>query len=175
VRNPDGDLLSSQLEYRRPAPELEPQIAEFFRHIHETGEAERFHPHPFTPEAARERCRYAGRDVYFVAVAGGNVLAYGMLRGWDEGYSVPSLGIAVHASARGLGLGRALMLYLHAEAARRGAERIRLKVYPDNATAVALYRSLGYVFADALEHGQLVGEKHLRQAQPGRRPQEDAR
>ncbi|HEX9398464.1 MAG TPA: GNAT family N-acetyltransferase [Anaeromyxobacter sp.] len=159
---PTRDLLATQLEYRRPAPDLERALADLFRHLHETGEDRRFHPHPFTPEAARERCAYAGADVYVVAVAAGRALGYGMLRGWDEGYEVPSLGIAVHADARGIGLGRAIMLYLHAEAARRGAPRIRLKVYPDNAAAVPLYRSLGYVFSESLEQEQLVGIKTLR-------------
>jgi ribosomal protein S18 acetylase RimI-like enzyme len=153
--------VPGQLEFRRVAPDLEQTLAEFFAHLRSTGEEARFHPHPFSPEDARERAAYTGRDVYCVAIADGVILAYGMLRGWDRGFVVPSLGIATHAAARGIGLGRALMLYLHAEARRRGAERIRLKVYPDNRVAVELYRSLGYVFADELEQAQLVGLKEL--------------
>jgi ribosomal protein S18 acetylase RimI-like enzyme len=152
---------ATQLELRAPAPDLARPLADFFAHLEVTGESRRFHPHPFTPEAAQARAGYRGADVYVVAVAGGVVLGYGMLRGWDEGYAIPSLGIAIHASARGIGLGRALMLYLHAEARRRGAARIRLKVYPDNGAAVALYRTLGYEFAEELEHGQLVGHLDL--------------
>lgn len=154
-------LPAGQLEFRRVAPDLEQPLAAFFTHLRSTGEEARFHPHPFTSEAARERAIYDGRDVYCVAIAGGVVLGYGMLRGWDQGFSVPSLGIATHAAARGIGLGRALMLYLHAEARRRGARSIRLKVYPDNRIAVELYRTLGYVFGAELEHGQLVGRKDL--------------
>jgi [ribosomal protein S18]-alanine N-acetyltransferase len=150
-----------QLEFRRPFPALESPLAAFFRHLHEGGEDRRFHPHPFTDEAARERCVYSGRDVYVAAWDGARVLGYGMLRGWDEGYAIPSLGIAVHAEARGIGLGRAVMLYLHAEARRREAPRIRLKVYPDNRNAVSLYRSLGYEYLPELEKGQLVGYKDL--------------
>ena len=150
-----------QLEFRRVGPDLERALADFFEHLRSTGEEARFHPHPFTPEAARERAVYAGRDVYCVATADGVVLAYGMLRGWDRGFAIPSLGIATHAAARGTGLGRALMLYLHAEARRRGARQIRLKVYPDNRAAVELYRTLGYVFAEEREQGQLVGLKDL--------------
>ncbi len=160
----NGDVPEGALEIRVPAAGLESALAAFFRHLELSGEAARFHPHPFTPEEAAARCRYEGRDYYCVALAAGEVLAYGMLRGWDAGYEVPSLGIAVHERARGLGLGRALMLVLHAEAARRGAPRVRLKVYPDNAAAVSLYRSLGYAFASELEAGQLVGLKELRRA-----------
>jgi ribosomal-protein-alanine N-acetyltransferase len=152
-------LSPGQLEFRRVARDVEQPLAAFFAHMRSTGEEARFHPHPFTSEAARERALYQGLDAYCVAIADGAVLGYGMLRGWDLGFAVPSLGIATHAHARGIGLGRALMLYLHAEARRRGAPRIRLKVYPDNRHAVELYRSLNYVFAAELEDGQLVGTK----------------
>jgi ribosomal protein S18 acetylase RimI-like enzyme len=89
------------------------------------------------------------------------MIAYGMLRGWDEGYDVPSLGIVVAPAFRGQGYGRSLMHFLHAAAKARGAPAIRLKVYPENSTAVALYQSLGYVFG-AKEGGQLVGLLDLR-------------
>lgn len=158
-----GDRLREQLELRRVGPELEAGLAELFSALVAAGDDRAFHPHPFTPESAAERARYAGLDVYGAAVVDGRVLGYGMLRGWDEGYAVPSLGIAIHPEARGLGLGRLLMEYLHCEARRRGAARIRLKVYPGNTAAVALYRSLGYEFQGE-ERGQLVGYKAL----PGR-------
>jgi len=158
--------LHEQLEFRRVGPGLEKPLADFFEHLRVTGEDGHFHPHPFTAGAAEERARYSGQDVYCVAVVGGRVLGYGMLRGWDEGYAVPSLGIAIHAEARGMGLGRALMLYLHAEARRRGAAKIRLKVYPENQAAVGLYRSLGYEYGSELEAGQLVGVKRLDGTKP---------
>jgi ribosomal-protein-alanine N-acetyltransferase len=153
--------VRGQLEFRSLSTELERSVVEFFAYLRATGEDRRFHPHPFTPEAARERCAYVGHDVYCVALVDDRVLGYGMLRGWDEGYDIPSLGIAIHADARGIGLGRAMMMYLHVEAKRRGAPRIRLKVYPDNQPAMALYRSLGYVFQPELVSGQLVGFKEL--------------
>jgi ribosomal protein S18 acetylase RimI-like enzyme len=88
-----------------------------------------------------------------------------MLRGWDEGFEIPSLGIAILPDARGTGLGTALMHYLHAEATRRGVPKVRLTVHEDNARAVALYRSLGYEF-DAPREGVLTGFKPLSQ-EPG--------
>jgi ribosomal protein S18 acetylase RimI-like enzyme len=149
---------AEQLEFVRLQPRFEQALVQFFAALVEGHDDWHFHPHPFTPEAASERVRYQGRDVYCVAVSGSRVLGYGMLRGWDEGYEVPSLGIAIHPDARGIGLGRAMMLYLHAEARRRGASRIRLKVHPENARAVDLYRSLGYEFG-VMDQGQLVGFK----------------
>jgi ribosomal protein S18 acetylase RimI-like enzyme len=83
-----------------------------------------------------------------------------MLRGWDEGFEVPYLGIAIHPGERGQGYGRVLMEYLHAAARERGAVRVMLKVYEDNEAAVRLYRSLGYCFGERSD-GQLVGVLEL--------------
>ncbi len=149
------------LELRRPTPDLADALAAFFERLAAASDGAHFHPHPLTRAEAERRCAYAGRDVYGVAVAEGTVLGYGMLRGWDEGFDVPSLGIAIDAAARGTGLGRLVMLWLHAEARRRGAPRIRLKVYPDNTAAVRLYESLGYVFEGALVDGQRLGFRSL--------------
>lgn len=154
------DVLHEQLEIRVVTPDLQPGLEHFFATLVASGDDRTFHPHPFTPDAAAVRARYRGLDVYCVAVVGRRVLGYGMLRGWDEGYSVPSLGIAIDPAARGLGLGRLVMTHLHCEARRRGAPRIRLKVYPDNVAAVTLYRSLGYEF-NVTEDDQLVGYKVL--------------
>jgi ribosomal protein S18 acetylase RimI-like enzyme len=107
-----------------------------------------FHPHPFTREHALTIAHYDGRDYYAGMLVGDEMVAYGMLRGWDEGYEIPSLGIAVSASHRGLGLGRGMMEHLHAVARDRGATTIRLKLYKTNTVAARLYRRMGYVLSD---------------------------
>ena len=134
---------------------LEP-LTRFFAEIQAHGDDQFFHPHPFTAEEAQRRADYQGADLYYVLLKGERILGYGMLRGWDEGYAIPSLGIIIAQQARGTGLGALLMQFLHAAARCQGAERIRLKVYPGNAAAVALYQKLGYRF-EAQESQQLVG------------------
>lgn len=143
------------LEFRRLAPDLLPGLTAFFESMIANKDDEFFHPHPFTAEKAVELCGYAGKDLYLVAVCADEVLAYGLLRGWDEGYAIPSLGIAVHPTARGTGLGMAFMRYLHAAAANRGAKSIRLKVYPHNTKAKSLYEKLGYIPAGETD-GQVL-------------------
>lgn len=119
-------------------------------------ETEFFYPHPFDDEAVEKNIRHVGRDLYYVLTDGEDVLGYGMLRGWDEGYLVPSLGIAIHPNARGIGLGKILMCFLHAAARLRGSKAIRLRVKRDNTRALTLYRDLGYVFQPE-EDQYLVG------------------
>jgi ribosomal-protein-alanine N-acetyltransferase len=131
-------------------------LADLFAALVAAGDGQLFHPHPLSASAAREVCGHrwvAGdspRDEYHVAVdpaaSTKAVVGYGLLRGWADGFAVPSLGIAVHPAHRGRGIARRLMTHLHAVAARRGAERVRLKVYRHNTAALRLYESLGYEF-----------------------------
>lgn len=109
-----------------------------------------FHPHPLTREEAARIASYHGRDIYLWTQH-----AYGFLRGWDEGFDVPSLGVAVASDQQGRGHGRRMMLALHEAARQRGANRIRLRVHPDNVRACRLYESLGYREAGT-ERGELV-------------------
>lgn len=144
------------LEFRRLSPEWAEPLAELFEALHRTGDARYFHPHPLNADTASALSQRHGRDLYYVLTEGKRVLAYGLLRGWDEGYDIPSLGIVVLPDVRGHGIGRLFMEFLHQAARRRGAKKIRLKVYPSNSQALTLYRTLGYRFESA-ENGQLVG------------------
>ena len=144
------------LEIRIVNPEWEQPLAEFFAAIRMSGE-QYFHPHPFTDESAKTLAQYSGRDLYYLLVDGNTVLAYGILRGWDQGFEVPSLGIAVRPEARGGKLGELMMHLLHNAARRNGARQVRLKVYSGNTAARNLYSKLGYTFDSVEEEGQLVG------------------
>lgn len=158
-RGPAG-AEPAPLEFCAVGPAWAEPLAELFTALVAAGDERRFHPHPLTAAGAAAVAAHAGRDLYYVAVEGAAVLAYGMLRGWDAGFAVPSLGIALHPDARGSGLARAFTEFLHAAARRRGANRVRLTVYDANAGAVALYRALGYVLEPA-DGGRLVGTLEL--------------
>lgn len=170
------------MPFSEPPLQIEPlsprwthALASLFTALDAAGDGRFFHPHPLTPDEAARLChRSNSADHYCLATTGDPLtpaLGYGLLRGWDEGYAVPSLGIAIHPAARGQGLSRVMMNHLHAEAARRGAARVRLKVYPQNTAALRLYESLGYHFADRSGE-QWVGTLDLSQqpskAQPMR-------
>ena len=150
-------MSETTIEVRRIGQEHEAALVEFFAVLRSRGVEKFFHPHPFTAEAARERAMYSGDDLYFGLFEGEWLLGYGMLRGWDEGYEVPSLGVAIHPDVQGEGLGRLLMDFLKHAARRRGAKRLRLRVAPDNRTAVELYSSLGYALSAEPSSPYLVG------------------
>lgn len=147
----------ANVEYRRVAPGDEEMLADLFRLI----DTPFFQPHPLTPETARGIANDDGHDIYSVLVRQGRAVAYGMLRGLDEGYSVPTLGIAVDETERRRGLGTMLISQLHSEARGRGATVVRLRVHPDNAPARQLYEGLGYMYAGE-DRGELVMLHSLR-------------
>ena len=157
----NAPLKLEALEYRRLSPQWRTGLVEFCRALELAGDTGHFSPHPFTDEELDRRVQYDGFDLYYVAVEGTRVLAYGLLRGWDAGFAVPSLGIAVHPSARSNGLAHSLMHFLHVAAARRGAEKVRLRVNMTNTKAIELYRRLGYAF-ESQEGSYYVGFKQLR-------------
>lgn len=113
-----------------------------------------FRPHPFTAEEVERITHRTGRDVYGMLMADDRPVAYGLLRGWDEGFDTPSLGVAVRVDAQAAGFGRLTMERLHAEARAGGATSVRLRVHPDNRRARGLYESFGYV-----ETGEDRGER----------------
>jgi ribosomal protein S18 acetylase RimI-like enzyme len=136
-------------------------LALLFDRLKQTDAENFFHPHPLTAEEAAAHSKYAGKDFYCVMLQDNNVVGYGMLRGWDEGYEIPSLGIALDPSVRGQGYSRILMNFLHDTARKRGADKVRLKVDPKNRAATELYRSLGYIF-EAPSGQHLIGFLDLR-------------
>ena len=153
-------VTGGALEIRIPCPEMEQALAEFFTCLRSEGDEAHFHPHPLTPEEASRRCSYQGKDLYYLLVLDRQVVGYGMLRGWDEGNEIPSLGIAIRRSARHSGLASLLMRFLHTAARLRGARKVILKVDKDNPAAKRLYENLGYTFTDK-DDRQLLGSMDL--------------
>lgn len=146
----------------------------------DAAEVARIHSHPEVqpnllqlPYANVERCRQMlteneqpGRlDFVLVAERDGRLLGMAGLHPSDRALRrrhVAQLGIAVDAPAQGQGVGRRLMHALCDYADHWGQLlRLELTVFTDNARAIALYRSLGFVQegvhrAYALRHGQYV-------------------
>jgi ribosomal-protein-alanine N-acetyltransferase len=142
------------LEFHQLKPEWGEALYNFFLAIKD--DTEYFHPHPFTQEYAYRLSLYQGEDIYYITTDGREIVAYGLLRGWDEGFEMPSLGVAIHPKLRGTGLSKLFIFILHHLAKMKGAKKIRLKVYSNNIAAVKLYQNIGYEFISE-ENGQLLG------------------
>ena len=145
--------MSTDLEQPQiitPGMEHKGMLTSFFGLLESSGDTRYFHPHEFTDTVAEDICRHEGKDYYCLMTTADEVIAYGMLRGWDEGYEVPSLGVAVSPRFRNFGVGRTLMHFLHFVAKSRGCNEVMLKLDQDNTKALGLYQALGYQFKEHL-------------------------
>jgi ribosomal-protein-alanine N-acetyltransferase len=159
--------LSEMVEIVGARPEHLPVFLSFLSSVDTPEERRFFSPHPFDGETAARICNYTGPDAYYLMLRNGEVVGYGLLRGWEEGFAIPSLGICIAPAYRSHKLGKLLMGFLHAEARRRGCQKVRLKVRKENARARAMYCAMGYEFAFE-ENGFLIGILTLREAGGGK-------
>jgi [ribosomal protein S18]-alanine N-acetyltransferase len=105
-----------------------------------------FHPHPLTADHAAELSARASasRDFYYLWTYRRQAVGYSMLRGWEEGFAIPSFGAAVHPAVRGAGLGGLLLAHAIGRAQHEGANYLRLTVSSENTPAIHLYRKFGF-------------------------------
>ena len=119
-------------------------LARFFEENNTAEVTRQFHPFPLSRETARQIACTNHLDRYYVAMMKREVVGLCMLRGWDEGFDIPSFGILLDYRYHGLGLGRQMTEFAIAQAKRLGCGRVRLTVYASNVRSVRLYLSLGF-------------------------------
>ncbi len=150
------NLFKNQIELVKVQKEHKLALKDFFQQLLESDVQRWFHPHPFTVEEIDKITSYQGLDQYYVLTVGAEIYAYGLLRGWDSGFEVPSLGVVINPIFRRLGLGFLMIDFLHFIAWNCGAKKVMLKVYLDNMPAIRLYTKMGYVF-NSQTGNQLIG------------------
>jgi ribosomal protein S18 acetylase RimI-like enzyme len=115
-----------------------------------------FTPFPMTAATAGTLLTGRREDRFYGAFRPeGELVAFSMLRGWDEGFAVPSFGIVVDAGLHGQGLGSRLTRWTIERARELGSAQVRLSVYTDNPVAHGIYRRLGF---EEVERGPGPGD-----------------
>jgi ribosomal-protein-alanine N-acetyltransferase len=120
-------------------------LEHFFENNNRPEVLRQFNPFPLSPEVARKIALDHSLDHYYVLISrSGEVAGLCMLRGWNEGFDIPSFGVIVDIQYRRLGLGRTMTEFAIAEARRLHADWLRLSVNESNRYAKSLYESLGF-------------------------------
>ena len=119
-----------------------------------------FHPHEFSYKGFFQEISSKEKDYYVFIIENNVLIGYGMLRGWDEGFDIPSLGIMIDKNSQGKGLSIKMMDHLHKVSKERGSDKVRLTVYKENKPAISLYNRLGYSFSGKNEN-ELIGIKKI--------------
>jgi RimJ/RimL family protein N-acetyltransferase len=84
------------------------------------------------------------KDKYYLLVLGGQPVGFSMLRGFDEGYSVPSFGIFIDHRFQGRGYGKKLLELTVDEARQMGCKKVRLSVFGVNGAGRRIYEAFGF-------------------------------
>jgi ribosomal protein S18 acetylase RimI-like enzyme len=156
---PSFDLAALRLE--AVGPEHVDALVDLFARNSRSDITKTFDPFPLSPSRAEAIAVTPRKDRYYVAMHRGQAIAMSMLRGFDEGYDVPSFGIFVDHAHHGMGIGRNLTTWTVEQALSRGCQSIRLSLYSKNLAARRLYESLGFVeqSREPVEHGDQAEEK----------------
>lgn len=142
------DVIERSTEIR--FQEIEPQhveaLARFLEENNVPAVVRTFNPFPMTAQTARGIVSEDRQDRFYgVFLRDERIVGLSMLRGWDEGYTVPSFGIIVDHRFHGVGIGARLLDYTIDQAVQLGCPRIRLSVFASNPVALRLYLSRGFV------------------------------
>lgn len=129
-----------------------------------------FNPFPLTDDTAKDLISPDRNDRFYLMRLDGRVVGMCMLRGWDEGYEVPSFGVLIDREWRGRGIGRFLTRFSVAEAERLDCPAIRLSVYADNEPARTIYESEGF---EEVERSQVTVQGEQRERIVMKRPLSD--
>lgn len=154
-----------------PAFELQPLGPSHFDRLHDLFDAvcreRRFlaftQAGPREQTAAYYRGIVARGETHFVAVDAGRVVGWcDVLQQFaDVRRHVGTLGMAVAASHRGQGVGRALITRAIEHASARGLTRIELTVHVENHAAQALYRSVGFEHEGTQRRAWRIDGRHF--------------
>jgi L-amino acid N-acyltransferase YncA len=152
-----GDDLAIQLRAARGA-DL-PAVAA----IYSAGIAERVATFETEPRSAGDLAGWVGDGRPFViAEAGGRVIGFARAGRYSARAAYDGVGehaVYVDRSARGRGLGCALLLELCAAAERAGLHKLTSRIFTDNAASRAAHRAAGFSEVGVLRrHGRLDGQ-----------------
>lgn len=118
-----------------------------------------------SPDREKFFTERSGPEAHLIAEDGGKLVGYIRLNDaypFIEGAGVLSVnGLAVAPSARGRGVGSALLEAVTAEAKLRGARKIILHVFGTNATARRLYERHGYVLEGTMKAEYLIENQYV--------------
>jgi len=83
-------------------------------------------------------------DKYFGLFLNNDLIGFYMLRGFDQGYQIPSYGVWISSKYSNKGLST-LTLFHAFSFCKLNIKTLMLKVHPDNVVAKKLYEKLGFI------------------------------
>jgi len=103
-----------------------------------------FTPFEFSAISIGNILKQVKLDKYFGLFVDDDLVGFYMLRGFDEGYEIPSYGVWISSKFSNRGLSTLTLYHSFAFCKLNGIKTLMLKVHPENKVAKNLYESLGF-------------------------------
>lgn len=104
-----------------------------------------FIPFPFDQKSIESVLCNAIKDKFYGVFVSGTLVGFYMLRGFDEGYSIPSYGVWISEQFSNKGLSTLTLQHAISFCKINSIKKIMLKVHPDNLTAKHIYEKNGFI------------------------------
>lgn len=103
-----------------------------------------FIPFQFDLDSVKAVFNKIKKDYFFGIFLNNALIGFYMLRGFDEGYEIPSYGVFIKESYSNKGLGKLTLDHAVSLCKILDKKRLMLKVHPDNVNAKNLYIKYGF-------------------------------
>ena len=103
-----------------------------------------FAPFSFEEDSIKKIINNAVNDKYFGIFINDDIVGFYMLRGFDEGFEVPSYGVWISDRFSGLGLSMLTLQHAITFCKINNIKKIMLKVHPENIIAKSIYETFGF-------------------------------
>jgi len=104
----------------------------------------------------------AQKDRYYGIIVAGKIAGFFMLRGFDQGYKIPSYGVWIAPQHTGKGLAELTLKHAMAVCRANDINTLMLKVHPENIVAKGIYERNGFAAVGNDEkNGNIIYHKNL--------------
>jgi RimJ/RimL family protein N-acetyltransferase len=98
----------------------------------------------FSAETFNALLKKAVNDKFFGIFFEKEIAGFYMLRGFDEGYEIPSYGVWISSRFSNKGLSKLTLYHAFSVCRINNIQTLMLKVHPENKVPMKLYESLGF-------------------------------
>lgn len=104
-----------------------------------------FIPFEFKYDNLKSILEKVDKDLFIGIFVNKKIAGFFMLRGFDEGYEIPSYGVWISSQYSNKGLAKLTIQHSISICLMSGVKKIMLKVHPENKVAFNMYKKFGFI------------------------------
>ncbi|NWG29550.1 MAG: GNAT family N-acetyltransferase [Ignavibacteriaceae bacterium] len=121
-----------------------------------------FIPFDFSETTIKDILNKKKADKFFGLFLNKELIGFYMLRGFDQGYDIPSYGVWISSNYANKGLSKLTLYHAFSVCKLNNIKTLMLKVHPENTIAKEVYEKFGFIKVGIDEkNGHLIYHKKL--------------